>query len=138
MVYLDIDLYEKIVLNLISNAYKFTLKGHIAISLKELGKQAVQLSVEDTGTGISIEKKYTKNIGIPEEEVPRLFERFHRVPDAYGRTHEGTGIGLAMVNELVKLHGGNIQAYSKLKQGSSFIVTIPLGNILSESKYILI
>ena len=78
-------------------------------------------------------------VGIPEAELPRIFERFHRVPESKGRTYEGTGIsivfsvfivlgiGLAMVNELVKLHGGTIQAYSKFGTGSMFVVTIPTG-----------
>ena len=64
--------------------------------------------MRDTGTGI------------PAEELPRLFERFHRVENARGRTHEGSGIGLALVQELVKLHGGSIRAESVLGQGTTF------------------
>ena len=88
-VYIDRDMWEKIVLNLVSNAFKFTFEGEIAVTLREDGGTAV-LTVWDTGTGI------------PEAELPRLFERFHRVEGVVGRTHEGSGIGLALVQELVK------------------------------------
>ena len=74
------------------------------------------LEVTDTG------------IGVEPQELPRLFERFHRVEGAQGRTHEGTGIGLALVMELVKLHGGQIEAESALGRGSTFRVRIPLGS----------
>lgn len=112
--YVDRDLWEKIVLNLLSNAFKFTLEGEIEVAMNVVG-ECVELSVRDTGTGI------------PSEEMPRLFERFHRVPNARGRTHEGTGIGLALVSELVKLHGGTVSAESTLGRGSRFTVSIPLG-----------
>ena len=78
------------------------------------GEYAV-LRVADTGTGI------------PEAELPRLFERFHRIEGARGRTHEGTGIGLALVQELVRLHKGSIEVASTLGRGSIFTVRIPLG-----------
>lgn len=113
-VYVDQEMWEKIVLNLLSNAFKYTLKGSIQVSLKREGDWAV-LSVQDTG------------VGIPKEELPRMFERFHRVPTTVGRTHEGTGIGLSMVYELVKLHQGQIQVQSTRGQGSTFTVSIPLG-----------
>jgi PAS domain S-box-containing protein len=73
------------------------------------------LTVKDTG------------VGIPAEELPRMFERFHRVPNVVGRTHEGTGIGLSLVNELVKLHGGTITVDSAPDKGSTFTVIIPTG-----------
>jgi PAS domain S-box-containing protein len=114
-VFIDRDMWEKIVLNLISNAFKFTFAGEIAVRLQEADGQAI-LSVADTGTGI------------PEEELPRVFERFHRVEGASGRTHEGTGIGLALVQELVRLHGGSVKVESVLGQGSTFTVTIPMGS----------
>ncbi len=113
-VYVDRDMWEKIVLNLISNAFKFTFDGEIAVSLHRLGSTA-ELRVRDTG------------VGIPAEAIPRLFERFHRVPNTRSRTHEGSGIGLALVHELVKLHGGSIRTESALGQGSTFIVSIPFG-----------
>jgi len=114
-VHVDHDMWEKIVLNLLSNAFKFTFTGEIAVTLRTVGADAVELAVRDTG------------IGIAEAELPRLFERFHRVEGAQGRTHEGTGIGLALVQDLVKLHGGRIRVESTVGQGTVFRVTIPLG-----------
>jgi PAS domain S-box-containing protein len=113
-VYLDREMWEKIVLNLLSNAFKFTFEGNIALSLKTVGKH-VQLQIRDTG------------VGIPADELPRVFERFHRVESSRARTHEGTGIGLALVQELVKLHGGTVSVESVEGQGSTFTVSIPLG-----------
>jgi signal transduction histidine kinase len=113
-VYVDIDMWEKIVLNLLSNAFKFTLQGTVELALSSVDGQA-ELSVRDTGTGIS------------ESELPRIFERFHRIEGASGRTHEGTGIGLALVDELVRLHGGTVQAQSKIGAGTTFTVRIPFG-----------
>lgn len=112
--YIDRDMWEKIVLNLISNAFKFTLWGKVAVRLTTL-EDVIELSVEDTG------------LGIPEDQQPHVFERFHRVEGVRGRTHEGTGIGLALVQELVKLHGGSIRVQSTLGRGSTFIVSIPRG-----------
>jgi PAS domain S-box-containing protein len=112
--YVDRDMWEKIVLNLLSNAFKFTLQGEVELRLAGHQSCAV-LTVRDTG------------VGIPPEELPRMFERFHRVERSRGRTHEGTGIGLALVQELVKLHGGTIEVTSVHAQGSTFTVRIPLG-----------
>jgi PAS domain S-box-containing protein len=114
-VFVDRPMYEKVVLNLLSNAFKFTLEGGIAVELRRAGP-SVELRVRDTGTGI------------PAAEMPRLFERFHRVGNARGRTHEGSGIGLALVQELVKLHGGAITAESEVGAGTTFTVTLPLGS----------
>ncbi|HEY0819398.1 MAG TPA: ATP-binding protein, partial [Rhizobacter sp.] len=113
-VYVDVDMWEKIVLNLLSNAFKFTFEGRIAVRLHEDDGQAV-LEVEDTGTGI------------PPHELPRMFERFHRVEGSRGRSFEGSGIGLALVQELVRLHGGEISVASELDRGTTFTVRIPLG-----------
>jgi len=113
-VWVDRDMWEKIVPNLISNAFKFTASGDIAVRLRE-SPEAVVLEVADTGSGI------------PEAELPRIFERFHRVAGATGRTHEGTGIGLALVRELVELHGGGVAVDSVVGRGSTFRVTIPKG-----------
>jgi PAS domain S-box-containing protein len=113
--FVDRDMWEKIVLNLLSNAFKFTLEGGVTISLREEGGVA-SLKVADTG------------VGIPEHEVPRLFERFHRIEGILGRTQEGTGIGLALVQELVKLHGGTVAASSRPGAGTVFEVRIPLGS----------
>lgn len=113
-VWVDRDMWEKIVLNLISNAFKFTFDGEIAITLQTRGANA-ELRVRDTG------------MGIPAEATPHLFERFHRVPNMRSRTHEGTGIGLALVQELVKLHKGSVHVESRLGEGTLFVVRIPLG-----------
>ncbi|HEX7968068.1 MAG TPA: ATP-binding protein [Stellaceae bacterium] len=112
----DRDMWEKIVLNLVSNAFKYTLEGEVAVILRVLadGRMA-QLTVRDTG------------VGIPPHEVPRLFERFHRIEGQRGRTHEGTGIGLALVQELAKLHGGTVGAASVLGHGTTLSVSVPLG-----------
>jgi PAS domain S-box-containing protein len=112
--YVDGEMWEKIVLNLVSNAFKYTFEGEIGVHLGRAGNVA-ELTVRDTGTGI------------PAAELPRLFERFHRVQGARARTHEGSGIGLALVRELVRLHGGEIRVESKLDHGTTFVVTIPLG-----------
>ena len=93
---------------------QFTFQGEIEVSLRTVGK-SIELVVRDTGTGI------------PKEEIPHVFERFYRVENARGRSLEGSGIGLALVQELAKLHGGSVRAESKLNCGSQFIVDIPLG-----------
>ncbi|MBB3086377.1 SpoIIE family protein phosphatase [Geodermatophilus sabuli] len=113
-VHVDRDMWEKVVLNLLSNALKFTFSGGISVRLRRDGG-AAQLTVSDTGTGI------------PPGELPRLFERFHRVADARGRSGEGSGIGLAMVRELVGLHGGSVDVDSTVGVGTTFTVTVPFG-----------
>ncbi|MFZ5897115.1 MAG: sensor histidine kinase [Myxococcota bacterium] len=113
--YVDRDMWEKIVLNLLSNALKFTFEGSVEVRLREHEGRA-ELVVSDTG------------VGIAEHDVTRLFERFHRIEGARSRTHEGSGIGLALVRDLVSLHGGDIRATSRLGEGTSFTVSIPLGS----------
>jgi len=113
-VYVDREMWEKIVFNLLSNALKFTFEGRIDVALVERGG-GIELSVSDTGSGI------------PAADLPHVFERFHRVRGARGRTIEGTGIGLALVQELVKLHGGNVTVESELERGSTFRVWLPFG-----------
>ncbi|GAB2552463.1 ATP-binding protein [Spirosoma aerophilum] len=113
-VYADADMWEKIVLNLLSNAFKYTLHGRIAVELTTESGSAV-LRVSDTG------------VGIPQQELPHMFERFHRVANAGGRTYEGSGIGLSLVHELVRLHGGTITVASAEGEGSTFTVRLPLG-----------
>ncbi|HET8824352.1 MAG TPA: ATP-binding protein [Terriglobales bacterium] len=112
--YVDREMWEKIVLNLLSNALKSTFEGGISVHLRDLGSDC-ELSVRDTGTGI------------PENEMPHIFERFRRVEGAKRRTHEGSGIGLALVSELVKLHAGQIQVASEVGRGTTFTVRIPYG-----------
>ncbi|MGF2013744.1 ATP-binding protein [Nostoc sp. DedVER01b] len=147
-IYVDREMWEKIVLNLLSNALKFTFEGMISVSLKPVkeareqgaGEQGareknfplcpphpaplplldapclfVELIVSDTG------------VGIPPSELPHLFERFYQVKGAKGRSYEGSGIGLSLVQELVKRHGGAIAVTSTVEQGTTFTVTIPTG-----------
>jgi signal transduction histidine kinase len=115
-IHLDKEMFEKIVFNLLSNAFKFTWMGSISVSLRlKPGEGVVELRVKDTG------------VGIPPNELPRMFERFHRVENTHGRSYEGSGIGLALTHDLVKLHGGSISVESVLGHGSSFIVRFPLG-----------
>jgi signal transduction histidine kinase len=113
--FVDRQMWEKIVLNLLSNAFKFTLDGGIRVALRAVDGQAV-LTVTDTG------------VGIAEEELPRVFERFHRIEGSRARTHEGSGIGLALVQDLVGLHGGTIAVASRHGHGTTFTVTLPLGS----------
>jgi signal transduction histidine kinase/CheY-like chemotaxis protein len=113
-VYVDRDMWERVVLNLLSNAFKYTLHGEISVGLTRAEGHAV-LTVRDTG------------IGIPPEAIPRLFDRFYRVEGAQGRTHEGTGIGLALVYELIKLHSGNVSVQSEIGRGTTVTIRVPLG-----------
>ena len=102
------------VCNPLSNAFKFTFEGGVTVTLTSVGG-TVELQVRDTG------------VGIPEDQRSRAFERFHRIEGTHARTYEGTGIGLALVQELIKLHGGHVRVESTVGQGSTFIVTIPCG-----------
>jgi signal transduction histidine kinase len=111
-VWVDRDQWEKVVLNLLSNAFKHTFEGRVTVRLGQAGPDIV-LTVTDTG------------VGIDPAELPRVFERFHRVPGARARSHEGTGIGLSLVRSLVELHGGAIEAHSEVDRGTTFRVTIP-------------
>lgn len=111
-VYLDRDMWEKVVLNLLSNAFKHTFEGEIRVRVRGEDGHAV-MEVSDTG------------VGIPAEQLGHIFERFHRVPNVRSRTHEGTGIGLALVQELVKLHGGSMHVESTLDVGTTFTVSLP-------------
>lgn len=114
-VYVDREMWEKIVLNLISNAFKFTLAGEIIVRLHPVNHHVI-LEIEDTGSGIA------------PEELPHVFERFHQVRGVQARSQEGSGIGLALVYELVQLQGGTIHASSTLGQGSCFTISLPFGS----------
>jgi len=127
LVYVDQQMWEKIVLNLLSNAFKFTFSGKIEISLK-MRKDSTQNSLRETQNYIELAVQDT-GIGIPAAEIPHLFERFHRVKEAQGRSYEGSGIGLSLVQELVKLHGGTVTVNSTVGQGSCFTVFIPTGYV---------
>ena len=113
-VYVDVEMWEMIILNLVSNAFKYSKEGHIEVAVRQMGKE-VRVTVTDTG------------VGIPEDQLEKIFNRFHRISNTQGRSQEGTGIGLAMVKELVKLHKGSITVSSKLGEGSTFTISLPLG-----------
>jgi PAS domain S-box-containing protein len=113
-VYVDRGMWEKVVLNLLSNALKFTFDGEVRVRVRRSDTHAV-VTVSDTG------------IGVPAAEMPRLFERFHRIENARSRSNEGSGIGLALVRELVGLHGGSIDARSGEDEGTTFTIRIPFG-----------
>jgi PAS domain S-box-containing protein len=113
-VYLDRDMWEKVILNLLSNALKFTFDGSITVRLHRDATHAV-VTITDTG------------VGVPATEVPQLFERFHRVPTTRARSNEGSGIGLALVKELVGLHSGSIAAQSTEGEGTTFAIRLPFG-----------
>ncbi|HSL20076.1 MAG TPA: ATP-binding protein [Vicinamibacterales bacterium] len=114
-VFVDREMWEKVLLNLLSNALKFTFEGGISVSIRRRGDE-VDVAVRDTG------------VGIPASELPLIFERFHRVTMPRARTHEGSGIGLALVQELVRLHGGRVEAASEVGRGTTFVITLPLGS----------
>jgi signal transduction histidine kinase len=101
----DPDMWEKVVLNLLSNAVKYTLRGTVTIGLRGGGDGEVLLAVSDTGAGIA------------EADLSRIFERFHRVESSAARSVEGSGIGLALVTELVGLHQGRVRAVSEPGRG---------------------
>jgi signal transduction histidine kinase/DNA-binding response OmpR family regulator len=130
-VYVDREMWEKIVLNLLSNAFKFTFTGEICVNLRLATEESTGADIDKTTSPSSscvILEVQDTGIGIPAEELPHLFERFHRVRGAQGRTFEGSGIGLSLVQELVQIHGGTVQVRSTLGAGSCFIVSIPTGS----------
>lgn len=114
-IYVDREMWEKILFNLLSNALKYTLVGEIEVRLIAAG-DAVDLSVRDTGGGISA------------ADLPHIFERFYRAKNSDNRSHEGSGIGLALVLDLVRLNGGGIRVESQPGHGSTFTVSIPRGS----------
>ncbi|MET8997654.1 SpoIIE family protein phosphatase [Amycolatopsis sp. NPDC004169] len=114
-VYLDRGMWERVVFNLLSNALKFTFDGSVTVTVGRDDGRAV-VKVIDTG------------VGVPTAEMPRLFERFHRIENARARSGEGSGIGLALVRELVELHGGTIAADSAEGAGTTFVIRLPFGS----------
>ncbi|KUH69047.1 histidine kinase [Mycolicibacterium novocastrense] len=113
-VYIDRDMWEKVIFNLLSNALKFTFTGGISVTVSRDGDEAV-VRVSDTGAGVAA------------AEIPRLFERFHRIENVRARSNEGSGIGLALVKELVELHSGSITADSAEGVGTTFTIRVPIG-----------
>lgn len=110
----DTDKIEKIVVNLLSNAFKFTPKeGTVTVQLTAVPHtDTVQLVVADTGVGIAA------------EHLPHLFEQFYQVDDGPTRSHEGSGVGLALVKELATLHGGSVEVTSTVGKGTQFVVSV--------------
>ncbi|TPX54596.1 hypothetical protein PhCBS80983_g05864 [Powellomyces hirtus] len=113
-VYVHKDFIEKMMYNLLSNALKCTFTGRITVLSRQVDQQ-VEISVSDTG------------VGILDKDLPEIFKRFYRVEGGNRRSNEGTGIGLALSQELAKLHGGTITAKSTFGEGSTLTLTIPLG-----------
>ncbi|MBA3612238.1 MAG: PAS domain S-box protein, partial [Nitrospirales bacterium] len=113
-VYVDRSSWEKIILNLLSNALKFTLQGRVSVEVIQQA-ECVDVRVGDSGVGMS------------RETLSHVFDRFYRAKEAQGRTCEGTGVGLALVKELVEMHGGKIHVESESGKGSVFAVTLPFG-----------
>jgi adenylate cyclase len=114
-VYLDIEKFDKVLYNLLSNAMKFTPAGKsITVRLKEASGKAY-LQVRDQG------------IGIREDQIPYLFERFRQADGSANRHYEGTGLGLSLVQELSQMHGGNVSVQSVYGEGTTFTIELPLG-----------
>ncbi|MEC4891624.1 MAG: response regulator [Oscillatoria sp. PMC 1051.18] len=114
-VYLDVEKFDKVLYNLLSNAMKFTeAGGTISVFLEPAGDH-VRLQVKDTGIGIS------------PSQIPHLFDRFRQAEGSINRSYEGSGLGLALVKELVNLHGGQVSVESLPGQGSTFTVWLQTG-----------
>ncbi|NSB12768.1 ATP-binding protein [Clostridium beijerinckii] len=117
----DPDKIERIMLNLLSNCIKFTDDdGSIFVNIFD-GEEYITLSVEDTG------------IGIPEEKVEIIFDRFRQVDKSFTRNYEGSGIGLSLVKSLVEMHDGTISVESKYGVGTKFTIKLPV-KVLNKSK----
>lgn len=110
----DADKIERIMLNLLSNAIKFTNRGGIIKVYITESSENIIISVSDSG------------IGIPEEKLNAVFERFVQVDRSFIRNHEGSGIGLSIVKSLVDLHGGDIELISELGKGTTFEIRLPI------------
>lgn len=114
-VYLDAEKFDKVLYNLLSNAMKFTSAGgSITVVLQPVGDRCI-IQVADTG------------IGIRDDQIPYLFERFRQADGSENRSYEGTGLGLSLVKELVDLHGGEVTVRSAYSQGTTFTVSLQMG-----------
>ena len=119
-VYCDAEAVHQILINLLDNAMKYTPDGGvITVGTRRVGPSRVEIFVKDTG------------VGIPAEDVPRLFERFYRVDKARSRELGGTGLGLAIVKHLVLAQGGEVHVKSVLNEGSTFSFTLPVETLNS-------
>jgi two-component system phosphate regulon sensor histidine kinase PhoR len=111
----DRNYLEQIFINLLDNAIKYTHEGgKVTISAIEKDKREIQFSIEDDG------------MGIPREDIPRIFERFYRVDKGRSQELGGTGLGLSIVKHLVQAHGGRVWVESQLGEGSTFYFTLPI------------
>ncbi|MEK9136739.1 MAG: ATP-binding protein, partial [Bacteroidota bacterium] len=152
-VYFDKDKMEKILTNLLSNAFKFTAeRGEVRVSIMrhpERSERSLRAKSKDVqgmehastpsrldndGTALSMTRNgfvtisiADTGIGIPADELPRVFDRFYQVDSSQTREHEGSGIGLALTKELVELHHGSISVTSEVGKGTEFTVRLPLG-----------
>jgi signal transduction histidine kinase/class 3 adenylate cyclase/CheY-like chemotaxis protein len=113
-VYVDAEKMERLIVNLLSNALKFTKRGSIRVET-DVHDGSFRLTVSDTG------------IGIKEDQLPHIFDRFRQADGSESREYAGTGIGLALVKEIAALHKGGVTSYSRFGEGTSFHVVIPLG-----------
>lgn len=112
--YVDLEKLDRLLVNLLANALKFTKHGGIEVAT-EIQDQSFRLTVSDTG------------IGIKEDQLPHIFDRFRQADGSESREYAGSGIGLALVKEIADLHGGSVTAHSRLGEGTTFRLTIPLG-----------
>lgn len=127
----DADKLEQVFVNLITNAFKFTEPGgQVSLSVSKNEKHTIEIRVKDTG------------IGIPENHLNNIFDRFYQVDSSTTRIHEGSGIGLALVYEFIKLHNGDIEAEShtpdagdSLQSGTEFIIHLPIGKITNKADF---
>jgi DNA-binding response OmpR family regulator len=115
VVHADPARLDRMLFNLLSNAFKFTDTGAVTVSTRRVGEH-LELAVADTG------------IGLAAAELPRIFTRFTRAAGAQGRGQPGSGIGLAIVDQIVKLHGGEVLVESQPGKGTRFVVTLPMGS----------
>ncbi|GAB4374790.1 MAG: hypothetical protein Kow00121_19650 [Elainellaceae cyanobacterium] len=115
LVYLDLEKFDKVLYNLLSNAIKFTpAGGMIEVSLSSTGDRCL-IQVKDTG------------VGIRSDQIPYLFERFRQADGSASRSYEGSGLGLALVKELVELHGGQVSVESCYGEGTAFTILLQTG-----------
>ncbi|MBI2089622.1 MAG: hypothetical protein HYT78_12940 [Deltaproteobacteria bacterium] len=105
---------KRILLNLLNNALKFTERGEVKLSIRGAGDGKVSFLVSDTG------------IGIPQEQIPLIFEKFRQLDGSTARRYGGTGLGLSLTKNLVDLLGGRIEVESEVGKGSTFKVTLPM------------
>ncbi|MCH7892735.1 MAG: hypothetical protein IH921_14655, partial [Gemmatimonadetes bacterium] len=130
--YFEPDKFEKVFFNLFSNAAKFTPEGgELAVTITEHAPDeaypegSVEVQVRDTGRGI------------PEKDLPYIFDRFHQVDGSNTREHEGTGIGLALVKEMIELHGGRVSVESEVGVGTAFTIVLKKGNAHLKQAYLV-